>query len=102
MDIIQANELQSFSDAINDVCDYADYNTLIDPMQTFLVAVLQYLSNSLDPNIFPLQLDSQQRENWQNYVGGLCQILIAKLKGHFNDDLTGNIITLVREIFNQN
>jgi hypothetical protein len=40
MDIILANELQSFSDAINDVCDFADYNTLIDQIQNFLLAVL--------------------------------------------------------------
>jgi hypothetical protein len=47
------------------------------------MAVLNELNNSLNTATFTLKsLNKEQREYFQNALGGLIQILIVKLKGN--------------------
>lgn len=66
------------------------------------MATLQELSNSTDNSTFSLRLKPDQRENFQNFLGSLCQIMIAKLKGAIDLQLTDNILALVKSIFDFN
>jgi len=49
-DILQANELQNISDAINDVCENCDAVNLRDQLNQYLVAILTELNSTLDQN----------------------------------------------------
>lgn len=70
-DIHQANELQVVSDAINDIADSCDVSSLRQILKEFLIAILQELANTMDPNVFALKLTPDQRENFQNFLGSL-------------------------------
>jgi hypothetical protein len=79
-DLHQANQLQIVSDAINDIADNCDYVSLKLVLKDFLTAVLQELATTLDPQAFTLRLTNEQKENFQNFLGSLVQILLTKLK----------------------
>lgn len=101
-DIHQANELQVISDAINDVADCCDAASLRPTLRDFLVGVLQEEANTMDPNVFPLKLTPEQKENFQNYLGSLLQILITKLREDITQELASNIIDLVKSLYDVN
>ena len=63
-DINQANELQSVSDAVNDITDTCDAVNLLPCLKDYLMAILGELSTSLDDNTFSLRLDRDQKENF--------------------------------------
>lgn len=88
-DIHQANELQNISDAINDITDNADHISLKNEFNGYLTMILQELANCLDPNIFRLKnLNSDQKESFQNFLGSLIQILLYKCQQDLTPDLT--------------
>lgn len=51
-DIHQSNELQSVSDAINDIADNCDFLTLQPVLKEYLLAILQELANTTDDSVF--------------------------------------------------
>ena len=69
-DILQANELQNISDAINDVCENCDAVNLRENINQYLVAILTELNSTLDPNNLK-HMSAEQRECFQNYLGSL-------------------------------
>ncbi len=76
---------------------------LAGDLQSALMIVLQALSESLNPVTFQIKnLSTEQRELFQSYLGSLIQILIAKLKGAIDRELTINIMNLVKALFEQN
>jgi hypothetical protein len=101
-DIHAANELQNVSDVINDITDSCDSDSLQPQLRDFLMAVLQELANSLDPTIFPLRLTTDQKENFQSFLGSLIQILIVKLRNEIDENLATNIVQLVVSLFETN
>lgn len=101
-DINTANELQNVSDAINDITDYCDAETLKPMLKDFLNAILIELQNSIDNSVFPLRISREQRESFQNFLGSLCQIILAKLKGEIDREFTSNILLLVKNVFDFN
>ena len=101
-DIHQANVLQTVSDAINDITDCCDSAALNPVLKEYLLAILQELANSIDNNVFQLRLTSEQRENFQNFLGSLCQILLFKLKEVVDEGFTVSILQLVQSLFNFN
>jgi uncharacterized protein YoxC len=56
-DINKSNELQNVSDAVNDISESCDTNSLSQILNEILMAVLQALGDSMDPNLFPLRLE---------------------------------------------
>jgi len=66
------------------------------------MAVLQELANSLDPNVFPLRLTNDEKENFQSFLGSLIQILIVNLRAEINQELATNIVSLVTSLFESN
>jgi|LauGreDrversion4_2_1035121.scaffolds.fasta_scaffold75056_4 hypothetical protein len=104
-DIHQVNEVQSVSSAINDVAEYCDAANLQPQLSDILLAVLSELSNSVTPETFVLKsLNKEQKEYFQNSLGGLIQILIVKLKGNPVLDInnTTNILMLIQSLFEIN
>jgi hypothetical protein len=101
-DIHQENELHVVSDAINDIADNCDVVQLKPILKEFLMAILQELANTLDPSTFALKLTPDQKENFQNFLGSLLQILIHKLKSEIDPDLASNIIALVKSLYDTN
>jgi hypothetical protein len=63
-DIHTSNELQTVSNVINDITENCDVENLQPQLREFLMAVLQELANSLDPNTFPLRLTNDEKENF--------------------------------------
>jgi hypothetical protein len=62
------------------------------------MAVLSELSNSVNPAVFALNfLNKEQKEYFQNSLGGLVQILIVKLKGNpiLEPNNINNILVLI-------
>jgi hypothetical protein len=69
------------------------------------MAVLSELSNSVNPAVFALNfLNKEQKEYFQNSLGGLVQILIVKLKGssYLDPQTANNILMLIQQLFDFN
>ena len=69
------------------------------------MAGLSELSNSVTPEAFALKfLNKEQKEYFQNSLGGLVQILIVKLKGNpvLDANNTSNILLLIQSLFESN
>jgi hypothetical protein len=64
--------------------------------------VLTELQNTMNDQVFPLRLTSEQRESFQNFLGSLVQIILAKLKGEIDPNFSGGILMLVKGIFDFN
>jgi len=63
-DINAANELQSVSDAINDIADNCDHISMHLMLKEFLMGILQELVNTTDSNTFPLRISQSEKENF--------------------------------------
>lgn len=97
--------MQSVSAALNDVADYCDAANLQQGLAEILMAVLSELNNTIHPDTFILKkLNREQKEYFQNALGGLVQILIVKLKGNpvLDNNLTVNVLGLVKALFECN
>lgn len=64
------------------------------------MAVLTEIGNTLDPNTFALPfLLKEQKETFQNYLCSLCEILLIKVRTIVDPELTNNILSLVKNMF---
>jgi hypothetical protein len=95
----ESKEIQSISDAINDIVDSCDTGSLGESLFNFLTQALQSLASTTNPEEFTLPLTQEKKEDLQNYIGGLIQILLTKLKGSIDQALSSQIISLVIHLF---
>jgi hypothetical protein len=90
------------STVINDITEKCDSDNLKQPLKEILTGVLQELANSMNED-FVLALNPEQKEDFQNYLGGLVQVLLVRLGYDWLDEQFRPMIAqLVQALFNYN
>jgi hypothetical protein len=87
------------STVINDITEKCDSDNLKEPLKEILVGILQELANSMNTD-FVLVLNPEQKEDFQNFLGGLIQVLLVRLGQQWLEDThKPMIVQLVQALF---